>query len=98
MIEERDVLPVTWGKVVRIWWAYTWRVLLFSIGVVFVFGVAVGFCTALLGLSGPMSVSLHVLSSVVGLIISVWISVCVMKRIISKRLGDFKIILVKSEK
>ena len=92
-----DELPVTWSRVVRVWWAFFWRMSLLSLA----FGVillAVGFIAALaLGLTTAQTESIDdsrwlqlvffALGAVVTLIVT--------RQVLIQKWGDFRIVLVK---
>lgn len=90
MEESQQRLGVTWGNVIRIWWSYCWRLTAFT---VIISGGIFGIANLLL-----KEMDRRDLVGSVGLIIiflvSILVSIIVLKKILSKRFEKFSIVLV----
>ncbi len=90
-------LEITWGRAIRIWWAYLWRGLIAMVVAMLVGGI-VG---AIIGfVMGALGVSLKVIPMVtgpIGGIIGLAISVVPMKMILGKDFGTFRLVLLQKQ-
>jgi ABC-type sugar transport system permease subunit len=85
---EQAVQSVSWGDALRVWWAWFWRTVLFSLIVGFVLGGILGFFLATRGYGEE---SIEALSGLVGLLIGAVIGIVVMKHILEKGFGGFRL-------
>lgn len=89
-----DELKVTWERAVAVWWSITWR----STLLVFAAALGTGF---LIGLFGAMlhldKGFLHRLSLLAGVVGGAAIGIWVVKRVLTKRFSDFRIVLKSLE-
>ncbi len=87
-------LEVTWGRTVRVWWAYLWRNLIAIVVAILISGVVgciIGFVMAMLGVDRSTT---QVVATLFGAIIGLVISVVPMKMILGKGFGEFRLVLV----
>ena len=87
-------LEVTWGRAVRVWWAYLWRGILAMLGAMvvgFVVGFAVGFVLGVAGVGVP---TIQMITAPIGAIIGLLMSIIPMKLILGKDFGEFRLSLV----
>jgi outer membrane lipoprotein SlyB len=87
-------IEITWGKVVRVWWAYAWRsfiaVFCGAIGGALVGGV-LGFA---MGAFGVSLTAIQLIVASIGFLIGLALSVVPMKLILGKDFGEFRLVLV----
>jgi hypothetical protein len=84
-------LEITWNRVIRIWWAYCWRGVLFSFIAGFLVGMVIGFIMGAAGFS-PRAVSF--VTGPVGFVLGIAISIRVMMTILKKNFGEFRLALL----
>lgn len=88
-------LPVTWGRVIRVWWAYLWRSILVAIGAT-VIGMVVGGVIGMgLGIVGISPEMIAMITTPIGLIIGIIVSIFPIKMILNKDFGDFRLALME---
>ena len=87
-------LEVTWGKATKIWWSMAWRGVLVGLLGGFIAGLFIGFIGAALGISEQTISALATLS---GLVVGIPIGIWVVKYVLGKKFGDFRIVLVELE-
>lgn len=90
-------LEITWGRMLRVWWAHFWRSMIAAI-VGMLLGGVVGFILgAILYASGVTSPeTIQIIVGPIGFIIGVFISIFPMKMILGKDFGEFRLVLVES--
>lgn len=88
---EIRFLEPTLEHALIIWWAWAWRAVLLIIGLGLVTGFAVGLVGALMGLPKE---TVSTMAGFAGFILGVGASVYVLKRILRKDFGDFRICLL----
>ncbi|HZY17695.1 MAG TPA: hypothetical protein VFE82_04395 [Ramlibacter sp.] len=87
-------LEVTWGRAVRVWWAYLWRNLLAILAMV-VAGAGMGFVVGLvLGTLGVPIKTIQGVATVIGGLLGLAISVVPVKLILGKDFGEFRLVLL----
>lgn len=87
-------VDITWGRAIRVWWAYLWRSLIAIVlaGIAgFVAGFIIGF---VMGSLGIQPATIQVFATTAGLLIGLAFSIPPMKMILGKRFGDFRLVLV----
>jgi hypothetical protein len=90
-------LEVTWGRAVRVWWAYLWRNLI-AIAVAFVLAVLVGAIFGfILGAAGVSLKTIQIVTMPIGFALGLIISVIPMKLILGKDFGEFRLLLVPKQ-
>lgn len=97
-----DVLPVTTGRVLRVWWAYFWRsiVALMAMFVVILlssiaFGVIFSLAMPLLGLGMDTAHGLsQLMGTLFGLLAGVLASIIPLWLILGKDFGEFRLALI----
>lgn len=89
-----EIVEVTWGRAVRVWWSYLWRNLVAILGASilgFVIGFGFHFVIAMAGgdvdASRPFIVALNVA-------IGLAVSVIPVKMILNKDYGRFRLVLI----
>ena len=87
-------LEVTWGRTLRVWWAYLWRNLI-AIVAAMVLAVVVGAILGfILGAAGVPPKTIHFIGAPIGFAIGLAISIVPMKLILGKDFGEFRLLLV----
>ena len=87
-------IEVTWGRALRVWWAYFWRsiiAIIASVIVSFVLGFMFGFLGHLFGLSSGV---IEVVSAILGFGTGAAFSLVCVKLILNKNYGSFRLCLV----
>lgn len=88
-------LEISWGRVVRIWWAYLWRNLLAVIAAMVLGAIAGGIIGFILGMSGVSVQTIRIICMPIGAILGLAISVVPMKMILGKDFGEFRLVLIQ---
>jgi hypothetical protein len=98
-LEENAVeVEITWGRAVKVWWAYMWRNLIAIIVVAVVAGAVVGFILGfIMGVMGAATSTIQSVAAPVGALIGLGLSVVPMKLILGKDFGQFRLVLVAKE-
>lgn len=89
-------LEATWGRTIRVWWAYLWRSILAALasGILgAVLGAVLGF---LLGAAGVDPGVIGRASFVLGIAIGVAFSIIPIRLILNKDFGEFRLVLASS--
>ncbi|USG60581.1 hypothetical protein NBZ79_15550 [Sneathiella marina] len=87
-------LEASWGRALRVWWAFFWRNLI-AIVVAGLIGAAGGFAIGfVMGMAGVESEIIKYFSSAFGLVIGVAISVVPVKLILNKNYGGFRLSII----
>lgn len=90
-------LEVTWGRAVKVWWAYLWRNLL-AIVAMMVLGTALGFVIGLaLGALGLSASTTRVIAAAFGAVLGLALSVIPIKLILGKDFGSFRLVLMSKD-
>ena len=85
-------LEVTWEKALVVWWALTWRTLVFILPTAFIIGGIIGFIMSALNIPvRSNAIYLNIVGMVLGTVMSIWI----IKIILSKTYSSFRIALIK---
>ncbi|WP_294343609.1 hypothetical protein [Prosthecochloris sp.] len=90
-------LEITWGRVIRVWWAHLWRSLVAAIVSMLLGGLVGGIIGAIfymVGVTSPETLQLVItpISIVIGLVVSVF----PIKMILGKDFGEFRLVLVEN--
>ena len=87
---------ITWGRTVRVWWAYFWRNILAIICATILGGIAgliIGFTMGALGASrDAINWTVIPVSGLIGLALSV----IPMRLILGKSFGEFRLVLIST--
>jgi len=87
-------IEVTWGRVVRVWWAYLWRNLI-AIVAAGILGGIVGFVIGVvMGSLGFDATTIKYTATTIGAVLGLVVSVIPMKMILGKDFGEFRLVLV----
>lgn|SRR5215467_3713368 len=86
-------LPRTVARTIRVWWAFSWRAVVFSVILRFAGGIAIGFVVAALSMLGPGMTALVPIAAQV--IIDGAVGLFVMySAILDEEFGDFRVALL----
>lgn len=88
-------LDVTWGRLMRIWWAWFWRSLVASAvaaPVAYLGGLWFGALVNLLGL--PVWLG-GLLGGAAGVILGLLVSLLTLSQILGRNFGDFRLVLLE---
>lgn len=89
-------MDITWGRVIKVWWAYAWRNFLTIIACVIV-ATILGFIMGLvMGAAGAHPSTVKAVTVPVGFITGIAFSIIPIKMILGKDFGDFRLVLVKA--
>jgi hypothetical protein len=90
-------LEPSFGHVFRVWWSYTWRVLLTLIGSM-VIGFVIGFVGSYsLGQAGFSQATIQVILAPFCFLIGIGLSMIPIYSILGKDFGSFRVIIVSKE-
>ena len=90
-------LEVTWGRAIKVWWAYAWRNFLAIVASV-IAGAILGFIAGLImGAIGAAPSTINIVTVPLGVIAGLAFSIIPMKMILGKNFGEFKLVLIKSQ-
>jgi hypothetical protein len=90
-------LEVTWGRAVRIWWAYLWRNIIAVLVAMIIGGIMGGIIGAVMALSGLPREAIAYVTMPIGFLLGMGISVVPIKLILGKDFGEFRLLLVSKE-
>ncbi|KPK41934.1 MAG: hypothetical protein AMJ78_04160 [Omnitrophica WOR_2 bacterium SM23_29] len=85
------MVEVTWMHALKVWWSFTWRVLIYGFIGGFIIGLVLGFIMAMMGAS-PAAVNNA--CRIGGFIIGIPIGIAVVKIVLQKKYSDFRIALI----
>lgn len=88
-------LEVTWGRAIRVWWAYVWRNVLAAIAAMFIGAIVGGLLGLILGMLGVPTETIRIITMPIGLILGLVISVFPIKMILGKDFGEFRLVLIQ---
>jgi len=94
MADAATPIEPTWEIAAKVWWAFIWRSALFSILIGIGLGMIVGFFGVIVGLPPGFMVSL---SSLLGIVLGVSVSVWAMKMVLNKKFKQFQIVLIQTQ-
>jgi len=83
-------LEVKWNHALRIYWAWLWRSLLFSILFGGIFGFGLGFIASMLNL-----INIQPLFTLFGVIVGIVVSIWMLRNILRKKFKGFHIALIR---
>ncbi|PWW83169.1 MULTISPECIES: hypothetical protein [Prosthecochloris] len=90
-------LEITWGRVIRVWWAYLWRNLVAILVATILGAIVGGVMGAILYMSGVTSVeTLQLVITPISIAIGLVISLFPIKMILGKDFGEFRLVLVEN--
>lgn len=90
-------VEITWGRVVRVWWAYAWRNFVAVLAAVLIGGILGFVLGVILGIVGIAPNTIKVVTAPLGAIIGLALSIIPMKMILGKDFGQFRLVLVSKE-
>lgn len=76
----------------RVWWAWCWRAILLALGSSFLLGLVFGIIGNVVGLDKNTIASL---GGIIGFFLGIFFSIFVMKKILCKSFGSFRITVMK---
>jgi hypothetical protein len=92
MVDGSEPASYTWGRVARVWFAYSWRTLIYGLIAAFVVGFPTG---ALLGAFSRMPAVYQTLQLLVGTIVNGAVGLFVIyTNVIDEKFGDFRVSLL----
>jgi len=86
-------IDVTWRHTVLVWWSYMWRCFVVTLALSILLGAFAGL---LLGMLGRPDLS-RTVGGLLGYIVSLPVSIIIMKQVLNKRFKEFSIALVTDE-
>jgi len=87
-------LEPTWPRVVKIWWSYLWRNMVAMVAAMFIGGI-VGFIIGfILGAIGVPQNTIMTLTSSIGFLLGLAISIVPLRMIMGKDFGEFRLVLL----
>lgn len=91
MKNEIKELRVTWGIAIRVWWSFFWRTTLFGLLPVFIIGILIGIYSYRTNAPDDLYL-IH--SQVLGLVIGIFVTIWVLKGILSKSYKGFRVVVI----
>ncbi|QLE87155.1 hypothetical protein FLM48_20000 [Shewanella sp. Scap07] len=82
---------ITWKQATSFWWSFFWRATLFSV----IGGVLIGFVLGLVFALTGSDDNLELISSIVGYVIAIPISICCMYSVLHKSFNGYSLRFVK---
>lgn len=90
-------VEITWGRTVRIWWAYAWRSFMALLGAMLAGFLVSALASFVAGIIGAPFDAFQNVAVVLSAILGLAISVVPMRLILGKRYGEFRLTLVKAD-
>jgi uncharacterized membrane protein YraQ (UPF0718 family) len=87
-----EEIEITWSHVLKIWWAFTWRMAVFGFLIGGVLAIILGATLAAHGMTAHAQASGQLIGSIVGIPLGLWI----IKVVLTTQFRDFRIALVPS--
>ncbi|MBD3584688.1 SoxR reducing system RseC family protein [Salinimonas sp. HHU 13199] len=85
---------ITWSMAARVWWSLTWRTLVFIFPAVFIVGLVIGTMMAIADVPpGPYILLAQLAGAIISLVMSIWI----IKTLLSKRYSTFSITVTRHQ-
>ncbi len=91
-------VQATWGRAVRVWWAFLWRNLLAVIAAVLMGAIVGGIIGAILGAMGVTADTVRLVTAPIGGIMGLLISIIPIKLILNKDFGEFRLVLLSERR
>lgn len=86
-------VEVTFFRAAQVWWAWLWRSMLLALLLGFITGVMIGLVASIAGFTQQEIMPLSsILGAIIGLLVSIWI----MSKMLKKNFGSFRIALLKN--
>jgi hypothetical protein len=89
-------MEITWGNVIRVWWAYLWRNLVAIIVAVVIGAIGGGILGFVMGMLGVPVTTIQFVTALIGAAIGIALSIIPMKMILGKDFGKFRLVLVSN--
>lgn len=89
-------LEITWSRALRIWWAFLWRNLIAIVGAVFLGALIGGILGAIMGAAGASAHTIRTVTTLIGGIVGLGISVIPIKLILGRSYGEFRLVLLST--
>ncbi|WP_028318079.1 hypothetical protein [Desulfobulbus elongatus] len=87
-------VEITWGRIIRVWWAYLWRNLI-AVILAAITGWIIGFILGfIMGAMGIAPTTSQIVTAPLGALFGLAFSVIPMKMILGKDFGQFRLVLV----
>jgi len=87
-------VEATFGKAAKAWWALTWRAVLLALLSAFLVGVVFGIFETVLNVD-THSGGIVAINGTAGAVVGVYVSIWVMRRLMTKGFGRFRLALVE---
>lgn len=90
-------VEITWGRVIRVWWAYLWRNLIAIVLAAIAGGIAGFILGFIMGAMGIAPKTIQIVAAPLGGLLGLAFSVIPMKMILGKDFGQFRLVLVSKD-
>lgn len=90
-----EIVEVTWGRALKVWWTMSWRCLVFGMLAGAGCGLVMGIIGGILGMD-PNARS--VLTMLVTIPVSIFVGIWVIKGVLYKRYSDFSVVCIANNK
>lgn len=91
---EQRLLEPTFGRAIKVWWAFFWRSVLLAVAVSMVLGFIIGLVFGLIGI--PQD-TIQRVGAFAGFIAGIAASVYCMQMILAKNFGEFQVVLLSRD-
>ena len=90
-------VEITWGRVVRVWWSYLWRNLIF-VALSAIAGGVLGYILGyIMGGLGVATSTIQLVITPLAVLIGLALSLIPIKMILGKDFGQFRLVLVSKQ-
>ena len=90
-------IEVTWARATRIWWAYLSRSIVGAVVMSLTGGLVGGLLGYLMSSFGAKTSTVQLVALPIGVILGVGMSILVVKLVLGKDFGEFRLLLVSKE-
>jgi len=87
-----EEVEVKWIHAIQVWWSWLWRTMVWVLPISFAMGIIVGIAFNILGINIQENT---IYIQIVGGAIGIYFSVKIMKNILGKTFGGYRIALIK---
>ena len=84
-------MEVTWGRAIKVWWAFQWRYLITLIAAGFIGGTLALILGAIMGMAGPAVAESFGLNFILAFVVSL----VPIKSLLGKDFGEFNLVLIQ---
>ena len=87
-------LEITWNRAIKVWLSLLWRNAIAIIAAILIGALVGGIVGGVLGAAGVSIENIQVISSILGFILGLAISIVPVKLVLGKDFGEFRLVLL----